>query len=153
MKLRPRTDSYRLSDTCSSYQSVLPWVESASRERTPQNNKHSTDGSAWPLNLYFLAIKHLYAVPLTPPPIQLLYLKPLAVWLHLQHHTRVGFGKGVTIRDAPAGHSQLHFGQARRADEAQRGLCRLIDVTHAERAITHWNEREREEKMGLICTL
>lgn len=64
--------------------------------------------------------------------------------LHLQHHARVGFGESVAVRDPPAGHSQLYFSQARRADEAQRGLCRLVDVTHAEHTITHCTERERQ---------
>ena len=90
----------------------------------------------------------------TPPrasalhPTPLLYLKPLPVRLHLQHHAGVGFGEGVAVRDAPAGNSQLHFGQTWRADEAQSGLGRLIDVTHAEHTITHWKERERGWKQG-----
>lgn len=55
--------------------------------------------------------------------------------LHLQHHARVGLGEGVAVGDSPAGHSQLHFGQAWRADEAQRGLRRLVDVAHAEHTL------------------
>lgn len=55
--------------------------------------------------------------------------------LHLQHHARVGLGEGVAVGDSSAGHSQLHFGQARGADEAQRGLRRLVDVAHAEHTL------------------
>lgn len=40
--------------------------ESASRERKFQNNKHSTDGSGWPLNLHFQAIKRLPGASLNP---------------------------------------------------------------------------------------
>lgn len=78
-------------------------------------------------------------VPPPPPrliPTPLLYLKPLPVRLHLEHHARVRLGESVSVRDSPAGHSQLHFGQAWGADEAQRGFCRLVDVTHAEHTIT-----------------
>lgn len=63
------------------------------------------------------------------------YLEPLPVRLHLQHHAWVGLGEGVPVGDSPAGHPQLHFGQAWRADEAQRGLRRLVDVAHAERTL------------------
>lgn len=70
-----------------------------------------------------------FLAPVRAPP----YLKPLAVRLHLQHHAGVGLGESVAVRDAAAGHPQLHLGQAWRADEAQRGLGRLVDVAHGER--------------------
>lgn len=85
----------------------------------------------------------LPGAPGLPHPIPLPYLKPLSVWLHFQHHAWIWFWEGVAVRDPPAGDSQLHFGQAWRADEAQRGFCRLIDVTHAE----HKSHTERR-KMG-----
>ena len=112
----------------------------------------------WPLYCRFCpwnSMSDLETHSPTPPstsalhPTPLLYLKPLPVRLHLQHHAGVGFGEGVAVRDAPAGNSQLHFGQAWRADEAQSGLGRLIDVTHVEHTITRWKERERM-KTGLV---
>lgn len=86
--------------------------------------------------------------PPPPPPVNGLYLKPLAVRLHLQNHARVRFGEGVSVWDSPTGHSELHFGEARRADEAQRGLCRLVDVAHRElHSHPLRGEREKEKQM------
>lgn len=48
------------------------------------------------------------------------YLHPLPVGLHLEDDAGVGFGKGVSVRDAFTGESQLHFGQAGAAEQAQR---------------------------------
>ena len=58
------------------------------------------------------------------------HLHPLSVGLHVEDDAGVWFGQSVSVWDPFAGKSQLHFGETRAVEQAQRVGRRLVDVAH-----------------------
>lgn len=72
------------------------------------------------------------------------YLEPLPMGLHLEDDTGVRFGKGVSVRNAFAGHTQLHFGQAGAVKDPQCIGSRLINVAHLLHSVLHKKKRKKD---------
>lgn len=78
------------------------------------------------------------------------YLEPLPVRLHLEDDAGVWFGEGVSVGNAFAGHTQLHFGQAGAVKDPQRVGRRLVNVAHLLHSVLAKKERKRDMPISAI---
>lgn len=78
------------------------------------------------------------------PVFRQAYLEPLPVGLHLEDDTGVWFGKGISVRNAFAGHTQLDFGQAGAVKDSQCIGSRLINVAHLLHSVSGKKKRKKD---------
>lgn len=76
------------------------------------------------------------------------YLEPLPMGLHLEDDTGVWLGKGISVGNAFARHTQLHFGQTGAVEDTQCIGSRLINVAHLLHSVL--GKEKRKKDMSII---